>query len=378
MRKVMIIFGTRPEAIKMIPIIKEINQQAGLQAIIVTTGQHRELVDELLAKFEITSDIDLDIMAPQQTLTDITVRTLQRLEPVIKEVQPAVILVHGDTTTTMAASLAAYYQHIPVGHVEAGLRTGHKYSPFPEELNRVIADAISDLYFAPTKLSQQNLLRENHPANQIYVTGNTAIDMMKYTLHQAWSHTVVKQLPADKKLILLTMHRRENWGPKMAKVFAAVNQFVNEHEDVAVVFPVHPNPIVQNLAHQYFDANERVHLIQPLDVIDFHNLAARSWVVLTDSGGIQEEAPALKKPVLVLRDSTERPEGVQAGVLRLVGTEPAVIKATLERLLTDEVTYQSFLTPQNPYGDGHAAQRIVKILAQWLLKGGDTDCASNY
>ncbi|KRL93618.1 non-hydrolyzing UDP-N-acetylglucosamine 2-epimerase [Limosilactobacillus equigenerosi] len=378
MRKVMIIFGTRPEAIKMIPIIKELNQQAGLQSIIVTTGQHRELVKQMLAKFSIESDIDLDIMAPQQTLTDITTRTLQRLEPVIKEIHPDIVLVHGDTTTTMAASLAAYYQQIPVGHVEAGLRTGDKYSPYPEELNRVIADAISDLYFAPTELSQQNLLREHHQENHIYVTGNTAIDMMKYTLTKNWSHEVFNQLPADKKLILLTMHRRENWGSKMAKVFAAMNQFVNEHEEVAVVFPVHPNPIVQKLAHQYFDDNDRVQLIKPLDVIDFHNLAARSWVVLTDSGGIQEEAPALKKPVLVLRESTERPEGVTAGVLRLVGTNPDVIKTMLNHLLHDEVTYQSFLTNQNPYGDGQAAQRIVKIIAQWLLKEGDTDCASNY
>lgn len=361
--QIMLVFGTRPEAIKMIPIIKALQRHKSLTPVVVVTGQHRELVNQILAQFKVVPDYNLDIMQARQTLTEITERTMRRLAPILEAVQPAMVLVHGDTTTTLAASLAAFYHQLPIGHVEAGLRTWNKYEPYPEEMNRQLTDVLADYYFAPTELAQQNLIQEHHPATKIKVTGNTAIDMLQYTLTDDWDHPVLKQLDGQKKVILLTMHRRENWGEPMERVFAGLNQFINDNPDFELVFPMHPNPLVRKLAQASFAQNDRVHLIEPLEVVDFHNLAARSWVVLTDSGGIQEEAPALRKPVLVLRDQTERPEGVTAGVLKLVGTTPEVINQTLVTLMQDSTFYHSFTTAQNPYGDGHAAERIVQFLA---------------
>ena len=289
-----------------------------------------------------------------------------RLAPILAAEQPAMVLVHGDTTTTLAASLETFYHQIPIGHVEAGLRTWDKRQPYPEEMNRQLTDVLADRYFAPTELAQQNLIQEHHPATKIKVTGNTAIDMLQYTITDDWDHPVLKQLDGQKKVILLTMHRRENWGESMERVFAGLNQFINDNHDFELVFPMHPNPLVRKLAQAAFAQNDRVHLIEPLEVVDFHNLAARSWVVLTDSGGIQEEAPALGKPVLVLRDQTERPEGVTAGVLKLVGTQPETIWQTLLALMQDSTFYHSFTAAQNPYGDGHAAERIVQDIVSGL------------
>ncbi|WP_125544810.1 non-hydrolyzing UDP-N-acetylglucosamine 2-epimerase [Levilactobacillus lindianensis] len=369
--KVMTVFGTRPEAIKMAPIILAMQQRPdAFTPITVVTAQHREMLDQVLAIFKITPDYDLNIMRPQQTLSGITTRVLNQLDDVLTEAQPDIVLVHGDTTTTFAASVSAFYHQTMLGHVEAGLRTWNKYSPYPEEMNRQLTDILSDLYFAPTTLSKANLLKQAHPAEQIYITGNTAIDALKQTVDPDYHHAVLDQVAADHRMILLTMHRRENQGAPMHAVFKAVRREVEAHPDVEVVYPVHLSPVVQQAAHEELDGMDRIHLIDPLDVVDFHNLAARSFFIMTDSGGVQEEAPSLNKPVLVLRDTTERPEGVENGTLKLVGTDPQRVTEAMEQLLTDEQAYQRMATAKNPYGDGHASERILKAI-ETKINGGN-------
>ncbi len=369
--KVMTIFGTRPEAIKMAPIILAMQQRPdAFTPITVVTAQHREMLDQVLAIFKITPDYDLNIMRPQQTLSGITTRVLNQLDDVLTEAKPDVVLVHGDTTTTFAASVSAFYHQTLLGHVEAGLRTWDKYSPYPEEMNRQLTDILSDLYFAPTTLSKANLLKQAHPADQIYITGNTAIDALKQTVDPDYHHAVLDQVTAGHRMILLTMHRRENQGAPMHAVFKAVRREVEAHPDVEVVYPVHLSPVVQQAAHEELDGMDRIHLIDPLDVVDFHNLAARSFFIMTDSGGVQEEAPSLNKPVLVLRDTTERPEGVENGTLELVGTDPKRVTAAMEQLLTDKQAYQRMATAENPYGDGHASERILNAI-ETKINGGN-------
>ena len=362
--RVMPIFGTRPEAIKMAPLILELKKRAAeFETVVTVTAQHREMLDQVLEIFEITPDYDLDVMQPDQTITTITTNVMNRLEQVIQAEKPDIILVHGDTTTTFAASLAAFYNKTAIGHVEAGLRTWNKYSPYPEEMNRQLTDVLSDLYFAPTLQSKENLLQENHPVEQVYVTGNTAIDALKQTVAQDYQHDILEKVDFSKKVILVTMHRRENQGKPMEQVFKAMKDVVAKHPDTEIIYPVHLSPMVQKLAHAAFDGVERVHLIDPLDVVDFHNLAARSHFIMSDSGGVQEEAPSLGKPVLVLRDTTERPEGIAAGTLKLVGTEYENVKREMTALLEDENQYQQMAQAKNPYGDGQASRRILDAIA---------------
>ena len=368
--KVMTVFGTRPEAIKMAPIILAMQQRPDeFTPITVVTAQHREMLDQVLNIFHIQPDYDLNIMRPKQTLSGITTRVLTQLDEVLDDAQPDIVLVHGDTTTTFAASVSAFYHQTKLGHVEAGLRTWNKYSPYPEEMNRQLTDILSDLYFAPTTLSRDNLLKQAHSTSQIYVTGNTAIDALKQTVSEQYHHDVLDQVQAGHRLILLTMHRRENQGAPMHAVFKAVRQVVEAHDDVEVIYPVHLSPAVQAVAHEELDGMARIHLIDPLDVVDFHNLAARSYFIMTDSGGVQEEAPSLNKPVLVLRDTTERPEGVTNGTLKLVGTDPSRVTTAMESLLTDEDTYQRMAQAKNPYGDGRASERILAAI-QATFDGG--------
>lgn len=363
--RVMTIFGTRPEAIKMAPIILEMNQRkTEFEAITVVTAQHREMLDQVLEIFKITPDYDLNIMKPKQTLSEITGRVLNKLDVIIQEVKPDVILVHGDTTTTFAASISAFYHQTPLGHVEAGLRTWDKYSPFPEEMNRQLTDVLADYHFAPTTLSKQNLLKENHPEANIAVTGNTAIDALHETVREDYHHAVLDLVDPNHRLILLTMHRRENQGAPMRRVFKAIKKVVDTHDDVEIIYPVHLSPAVQQAAHEELGDDARIHLIDPLDVVDFHNLSARSYFIMTDSGGVQEEAPSLGKPVLVLRDETERPEGVTAGTLKLVGTDPKTVTDAMLELLDNSQVYQKMATAKNPYGDGHAAKHILDFLQQ--------------
>lgn len=360
MKKIMVVFGTRPEAIKMAPLVLALKKDNLLEPIVVVTAQHREMLDQVLNIFDIQPDFDLDVMQREQTLSSITSLVLTRIESVIKDVQPDMILVHGDTTTTFAGALAAFYQEVDVGHVEAGLRTYQKYAPYPEELNRQMTTRLSDLHFAPTVLSKNNLLKENVEENKVFVTGNTVTDALKTTVDHSYESQILKR-HSDKRLILLTAHRRENLGEKMINIFKAVKEIVEAHQDVVVVYPMHRNPKVRTLAHKYLQ-HERIELIEPLDVIDFHNFAARSYLILTDSGGIQEEAPSLGKPVLVLRDVTERPEGVTAGTLKLVGTNQQTIFSTADMLLRDETAYQVMSELQNPYGDGKASERIIDVI----------------
>lgn len=361
--KVMIIFGTRPEAIKMAPLVLELNKHTDqIKLITVVTAQHREMLDQVLDIFKIKPDYDLNIMHKGQGLNDITVEVLNKLQKVISDKKPDIVLVHGDTTTTFAASLSAFYKQVTIGHVEAGLRTWNKYSPYPEEMNRQMTDNLADLYFAPTQQSKDNLLKENHPAKKIFITGNTAIDALHETVQEDYHHNTLDLVDPQKKLILVTMHRRENQGDPMREVFKAMRDVVKSHQDVEIIYPVHLSPAVQNAAHEIFDGVKRVHLIKPLDVIDFHNLAARSFFIMSDSGGVQEEAPALGKPVLVLRDTTERPEGIKAGTLKLVGTNYAIVKAEMENLLDNQEAYKAMSNAKNPYGDGHASERIVKAI----------------
>lgn len=364
--KVMTVFGTRPEAIKMAPLVLALQADERFEAVTTVTAQHREMLDQVLEIFKIVPDYDLNIMHKEQTLTEITANVLTKLDQVIKTVKPDIILVHGDTTTTFAASVAAFYNQVAIGHVEAGLRTWNKYSPFPEEMNRQMTDDLADLYFAPTEESKANLLKENQAAAKIFVTGNTAIDALKQTVSSGYQHELLAKLDPGHKLILVTMHRRENQGQPMARVFRTLLEVVEQRPEVEVIYPVHLSPKVQKLAHEILGKHERIHLIAPLDVVDFHNLAAKSYFIMTDSGGVQEEAPSLGKPVLVLRDTTERPEGVSAGTLKLVGTEPAKVKAAMLELLDDPNVYQQMAQAQNPYGDGQASQRILAAIAYYF------------
>lgn len=368
--KIMVVFGTRPEAIKMAPLVLELQKQREtIETITVVTAQHRQMLDQVLETFNIVPDYDLDIMGKSQTLLDITSKILNQLDPVIKKEKPDMVLVHGDTTTTFAASLVAFYNQVRIGHVEAGLRTFDKYSPYPEEMNRQMTDDLADLYFAPTSESKANLLKENHPESSIVVTGNTAIDALKLTVQENYHHEVLDQLDPAKKIILVTMHRRENQGAPMRAVFGALREMVDQEPDIEVVYPVHLSPAVQEAASDLLGDHDRIHLIAPLDVLDFHNLASRSYFIMSDSGGVQEEAPSLGKPVLVLRDTTERPEGVKAGTLKLVGTDPAVVKSTMMELLTNEHLYLEMANARNPYGDGRASERIVQAIKHYFGQG---------
>ena len=365
--KVMVVFGTRPEAIKMAPLVLELQKHSdSIETITVVTAQHRQMLDQVLETFSIEPHYDLDIMGKNQSLLDITGKILEKFDPVVKQELPDIILVHGDTTTTFAASLVAFYNQVRIGHVEAGLRTFDKYSPFPEEMNRQMTDNLADLYFAPTSESKENLLKENHPESAIVITGNTAIDALKLTVQSDYYHEVLDQLDPDKKLVLVTMHRRENQGQPMRNVFAALREMVDLHQEIEVVYPVHLSPAVQEAANDILAGHDRIHLIEPLDVLDFHNLASRSYFIMTDSGGVQEEAPSLGKPVLVLRDTTERPEGVRAGTLKLVGTDPVCVKEAMAALLTDETLYRQMSQAPNPYGDGRASERIVQSIQQYF------------
>ncbi|WP_409303222.1 non-hydrolyzing UDP-N-acetylglucosamine 2-epimerase [Peribacillus sp. SCS-155] len=361
--KVMTIFGTRPEAIKMAPLVLELqNQPENFESIVTVTAQHRQMLDQVLEIFGITPDHDLNIMKDRQTLVDITTRGLEGLDKVMKEVQPDIVLVHGDTTTTFIASLAAFYNQIAIGHVEAGLRTWNKYSPFPEEMNRQLTGVMADIHFAPTEKSARNLLQENKQENSIYITGNTAIDALKTTVNkETYRHPVLEKLAED-RLILMTAHRRENIGEPMRNIFRAVKRIVDENKDVQVVYPVHLNPVVRELANEILGNNNRIHLIEPLDVLDFHNFASRAYMILTDSGGVQEEAPSLGVPVLVLRDTTERPEGIKAGTLKLAGTEEETIYTMARELLANPDAHRAMAVASNPYGDGDASSRIAEAI----------------
>lgn len=364
--KVMVVFGTRPEAIKMAPLVLELQKQSEtIETITVVTAQHRQMLDQVLETFHIQPDYDLDIMGKNQSLLDITAKILEKFDPVVKEVHPDMILVHGDTTTTFAASLVAFYNQVRIGHVEAGLRTFDKYSPFPEEMNRQMTDNLADLYFAPTSESKANLLMEHHSESAIFITGNTAIDALRLTVQEDYHHQVLDQLDPEKKLVLVTMHRRENQGQPMRAVFGALREMVDAHPELEVVYPVHLSPAVQEAAKDILGDHDRIHLIAPLDVFDFHNLASRSYFIMSDSGGVQEEAPSLGKPVLVLRDTTERPEGVKAGTLKLVGTDPERVKEEMTALLTDSDLYQKMASARNPYGDGKASERIVQAIQHY-------------
>ncbi|WP_057769474.1 non-hydrolyzing UDP-N-acetylglucosamine 2-epimerase [Lactobacillus selangorensis] len=359
----MTVFGTRPEAIKMAPVVLDLKQHPDqFETVTVVTAQHREMLDQVLEIFKITPDYDLNIMKPRQTLSEITSNVLLKLDAVLEKEQPDIVLVHGDTTTTFAASVSAFYHQIKIGHVEAGLRTWNKYSPFPEEMNRQMTDVLSDLYFAPTTLSRANLLKENHPDKNIYITGNTAIDAQKEIVQDDYEHDLLKLIKPGQRMILVTMHRRENQGEPMKRVFKAMRKVVDSHPDVEIIYPVHLNPVVEEAAHSILGNDPRIHLIDPLDAVDFQNLEARSYFIMTDSGGVQEEAPSLGKPVLVLRDTTERPEGVDAGTLKLVGTDSEKVTEAMETLLNDKAAYDKMANAKNPYGDGHAADRILQAI----------------
>lgn len=365
MKKIMTIFGTRPEAIKMAPLVSELKNDPELQPIVVVTAQHREMLDSVLETFDITPDYDLNIMKQGQTLSEVTSRVLGGLESVIHEAKPDMILVHGDTTTTFAGSLAAFYNEVAIGHVEAGLRTWNKYSPFPEEMNRQMTGVLADLHFSPTDQSKHNLLQENKKDESIVVTGNTAIDALSTTVSENYESEIINR-HKDKRIVLLTAHRRENIGKPMENIFKAVRRIVEEHEDVVVVYPMHKNPKVRDIAGQLLSDHNRIELIEPLEVIDFHNFAANSHLILTDSGGVQEEAPSLGKPVLVLRDTTERPEGVEAGTLKLVGVEEEDVYNETKKLLNDQSSYESMSIAQNPYGDGLASKRICENIKYYF------------
>jgi UDP-N-acetylglucosamine 2-epimerase (non-hydrolysing) len=358
----MTIFGTRPEAIKMAPLVLELKKHPEhFESIVTVTAQHRQMLDQVLSIFEIVPDYDLNIMKDRQTLIDVTTRALEGLDKVMKDVKPDIVLVHGDTSTTFVASLAAFYNQITVGHVEAGLRTWNKYSPFPEEMNRQLTGVIADLHFSPTSKSADNLIQENKQQERIFITGNTAIDALKTTVKEEYSHPVLDSI-GDDRLILLTAHRRENLGEPMRNMFRAIKRIVEEHSDIKVIYPVHMNPAVREVADEILGNDPRIQLIEPLDVIDFHNFASRAYLILTDSGGVQEEAPSLGVPVLVLRDTTERPEGIEAGTLKLAGIEEEMIYSLAKELLTDPTEYERMAKAANPYGDGEASRRICEAI----------------
>ena len=361
MKKVMLVFGTRPEAIKMCPLVNELKKRKNIETIVCVTGQHRQMLDQVLEAFFVMPDYDLSIMKDKQTLFDVTVNILERIKTVLEKVKPDVVLVHGDTSTTFVTALACFYLQIPVGHVEAGLRTYNIYSPYPEEFNRQAVSIISQYNFAPTELSKQNLLKEGKNPESIYVTGNTAIDALKTTVRADYTHPEL-DWAKDSRLIMITAHRRENLGEPMRHMFKAIRRVMDEHPDVKAIYPIHMNPVVREIAQEYLGDDDRIHIIEPLDVLDFHNFLSRSYLILTDSGGIQEEAPSLGKPVLVMRDTTERPEGIAAGTLKLVGTEEETIYREFSRLLSDKAEDEAMSKASNPYGDGHACERIADIL----------------
>ena len=361
MKKVMLVFGTRPEAIKMCPLVNELKTRKGIETIVCVTGQHRQMLDQVLEAFQVEPDYDLSIMKDRQTLFDVTTNILNRIKAVLEEVQPDVVLVHGDTSTTFVTALACFYLQIPVGHVEAGLRTYNIYSPYPEEFNRQAVSIISAYNFAPTELSKENLLREGKNPDTIYVTGNTAIDALKTTVREDYTHPDLEWAKGS-RLIMITAHRRENLGEPMKHMFRAIRRVCDEHPDIKAIYPIHMNPVVREIADSILGDGERIRIIEPLDVLDFHNFLSRSYLILTDSGGIQEEAPSLGKPVLVMRDTTERPEGIKAGTLKLVGTDEEVIYQNFKQLLEDEEAYRAMSTASNPYGDGFACKRIADIL----------------
>lgn len=365
--KVMTIFGTRPEAIKMSPLVKELESRKEIESIVCVTAQHRQMLDQVLNAFDIKPNYDLDIMKTGQSLADITSRVLQNLDKVIKEVKPDIVLVHGDTTTTLAASFAAFYNQVILGHVEAGLRTYDKYSPYPEEINRQVTGIIADMHFAPTNISKDNLLKEGKNEGAIYVTGNTAIDALKTTVKKDYTHEILEKIGND-KIILLTAHRRENLGENMKSMFSAIKRIVDEFDNIQVVYPIHLNPLVRDIANDIFGDCNKIHLIEPLEVLDFHNFLNKSYIIMTDSGGIQEEAPSLGKPVLVLRNTTERPEGIAAGTLKLAGVDEENIYNLTKELLTNKKLYDSMSKASNPYGDGNASKYIVDALINKFKK----------
>lgn len=365
MKKIMTVFGTRPEAIKMAPLVKALEYDAELEPMIVVTAQHREMLDSVLHTFNIKPHYDLNIMEEGQTLSDITSRAMTKLEDVIKKERPDMVLVHGDTTTTFSGALAAFYNKVAIGHVEAGLRTRHKYAPFPEEVNRQMVSNLADLHFAPTKGAANNLLQENKSPDSIIITGNTAIDTLELTIQKEYTSDIIRK-HQGKRIILLTVHRRENVGQPMINIYKAMRKIVDEYEDIVIVSPLHLNPKVRELAYEYLGEHERIELIESLDVVDFHNFANKAYLILTDSGGIQEEAPSLNKPVLVLRDVTERPEGVTAGTLKVVGTDfDNVFKSTTE-ILENQMIYDQMALTQNPYGDGNASLRICESIKYYF------------
>ena len=364
--KVMTIFGTRPEAIKMAPLVKELEKRNEIESIVCVTAQHRQMLDQVLETFNIIPNYDLNIMKQNQTLSEITCNALLGLEKIIKDEQPDIVLVHGDTTTTFVGAMAAFYNQVAIGHVEAGLRTWDKYSPYPEEMNRQMVDCMADMYFAPTKMSANNLINEGKSKEKIYITGNTVIDAMSTTVDDTYNNEVFDWIGND-KMILLTAHRRENLGEPMYHIFKAVKRIVDEFPDVKVVYPIHLNPKVRQIANEVLNNCDRVKLIEPLEVFDFHNFQNKSYLILTDSGGIQEEAPSLGKPVLVLRDTTERPEGIEAGTLKLVGTNEETIYNTTKELLINSDMYRSMSEANNPYGDGHASEKIVDAIIKKLV-----------
>ncbi len=365
MKTVMLVFGTRPEAIKMCPLVNELKTRESIRTIVCVTGQHREMLDQVLSAFEIIPDYDLSIMKEKQTLFDITTNILERIKMVLEEVEPNVVLVHGDTSTTFVTALACFYLQIPVGHVEAGLRTYDIYSPYPEEFNRQAVGIISKYNFAPTELSKNNLLKEGKRGESIFVTGNTAIDALKTTVREDYTHPQLIWA-MDSKLIIITAHRRENLGKPMQSMFRAIRRIMEEYSEVKAIYPIHMNPTVRALAEQELGGCDRIHIIEPLEVLDFHNFLARSYLILTDSGGIQEEAPSLGKPVLVMRDTTERPEGIAAGTLKLVGTDEEIIYKNFKELLDNKETYNRMAFASNPYGDGFACKRIADVLESTL------------
>lgn len=365
MKKIMLVFGTRPEAIKMCPLVNELKNRKNIETVVCVTGQHRQMLDQVLDAFNVVPDYDLSIMKEKQTLFDITTNILNRIKEVLEKVKPDIVLVHGDTSTTFVTALACFYLQIPVGHVEAGLRTYNIFSPYPEEFNRQAVGIISAFNFAPTELSKQNLLKEGKNPDSIYVTGNTAIDALKTTVREDYTHPELEWAKGN-RLILITAHRRENLGEPMKNMFRAIRRCMDEHPDLKAIYPIHMNPVVRQTADEILGGDERIRIIEPLEVLDFHNFLARSFLILTDSGGIQEEAPSLGKPVLVMRDTTERPEGITAGTLKLVGTDEEVIYENFKCLLEDEVEYAKMSNACNPYGDGLACKRIADILEKYL------------
>lgn len=361
MKKVMLVFGTRPEAIKMCPLVKELKKRPSIETIVCVTGQHRQMLDQVLETFQVVPDYDLSIMKDRQTLFDVTVNILERIKSVLEEVKPDVVLVHGDTSTTFVTALACFYMQIPVGHVEAGLRTYNIFSPYPEEFNRQVVSIISKYNFAPTEISKNNLIKEGKDPETIYVTGNTAIDALKTTVRDDYQNEYL-DWAADSRLIMITAHRRENLGEPMHHMFRAIRRVMDEHPDIKAIYPIHMNPVVRQEADEELAGCDRIKIIEPLEVLDFHNFLNKSYLILTDSGGIQEEAPSLGKPVLVMRDTTERPEGIKAGILRLVGTAEETIYQNFSELLSNKKAYEAMSHALNPYGDGHACERIADIL----------------